>query len=634
MSQQNLLLKRFVVSKSGGFIYNQEFHEGVNIIRGVNGTGKSTIADLLSFALGAIITEWTDEQLSCDWVLAEVVLNGKTFCVKREITETGKSRMAIFEGVFELAIANLLDWTEYSVSRSDERHSFSQQIFELLGLPRYKTDDSNNLTLHQILRLMYVDQLTATTKLLKEDKNYDNPTIRKAIGDYLLGIDDLEAHNLRQELINANKDFEKLNGELNAIYKLFGSEASLINMQALTNQIVEASNELEKLMHKKQEMINSQYLDELNESASERARALQSEINGLVVVKQTIESQRSEIASELLDTQSFISSLEDRKDGLEQSRLTFTSLGQVNFKYCPSCLEPISEGTHLGCSLCKTEIKDGKRDFAYIQLLNQLNFQIRESQALVINFQDKLNHFELSLPDINRRLSEAKYELKQFETTVNPKDALLAEIASEMGFIKSSIISLEERKGHVNKVESLRQQKEQANDVITKIKDQLEQVNAKQASRYNYVYSSIETIARDILEKDGGYEPTFDNAEEVSFDFSKDKMFVNGRSKFSASSMVVMKNSIRLAIFLHTVQDKLARLPNFFIMDNIEDKGMVDERSHNFQQIIVDECEKLTEPYQLIFTTSMINPELEGSTLCVGPMYEKGSHTLEFTKAT
>lgn len=632
MSHQNLFVRRFVVSKSGNFVYNQKFHDGVNIIRGVNGTGKSTIADLLSFALGSLITEWTDEQLSCDWVLAEVTLNGREFCLKREINESGKSRMSIFEGAFELAFINLLDWTEYSFTRSNERHSFSQQIFELLGLPRYKTEDSSNLTLHQILRLMYVDQLTATTKLLKEDKIYDNPTIRKAIGDYLLGIDDLEAHNLRQDLINANKQFEIFNGELNAIYKLFGSEASLINMQALNNQILDASDELEKLMYKKQELINSQYSDELNRNAGERVRALQSEINVLVNEKQIVESQRSEISSELQDTLSFLTSLEERKEGLEQSRLTFTSLGQVNFKYCPSCLEPISEGFHSGCSLCKTEIKDEKRDFAYIQLLNQLNFQIRESSALVVSFQNKLNHIELYLPELNRRLNEAKYELKQFEMTANPKDALLAEIASEMGFIKSKIISLEERKTHVSKVELLRQQKELANESITKIKDELEQVNAKQAARYNYVYSSIEKIAKDILQQDGGYEPSFDNADEVNFDFAKDKMFVNGRSKFSASSMVVMKNSIRLAIFLHTAQDKLARLPNFFIMDNIEDKGMVDERSHNFQQIIVDECNKLTVPFQLIFTTSMINPVLEGSSLCVGPMYEKGSHTLEFAR--
>ena len=181
MSQSKLFVKRFSVSKSGRFLYDQEFHYGVNIIRGVNGTGKSTVVDLMSYALGAVLTEWTKEQLSCDWVIAEVMLNDSIFCLKRGIAESGQAKMDIFEGVFEDALNTVTGWTQYSMRRSNERHSFSQQIFELLGLPRHKTDDSKNLTLHQILRLMYVDQLSATTKLLKEDKEWDNVTFRRAM---------------------------------------------------------------------------------------------------------------------------------------------------------------------------------------------------------------------------------------------------------------------------------------------------------------------------------------------------------------------------------------------------------------------------------------------------------------------
>lgn len=143
-----------------------------------------------------------------------------------------------------------------------------------------------------------------------------------------------------------------------------------------------------------------------------------------------------------------------------------------------------------------------------------------------------------------------------------------------------------------------------------------------------YVQKQFDAYPFNSIVQDGGYEPTFDEVVEVNFDFAKDKMYVNGRSKFSASSMVVMKNSIRLAMFLHAVEDKDSRLPNFLLMDNIEDKGMVAERSHNFQKIIVSECEKLKNQYQLIFTTSMIAPELDGSPMCVGPMYPKGTHTL------
>ena len=38
--------------------------------------------------------------------------------------------------------------------------------------------------------------------------------MRKAIGEYTFGFDDLEAHSLRQKLYEANKAFDKLEDEL------------------------------------------------------------------------------------------------------------------------------------------------------------------------------------------------------------------------------------------------------------------------------------------------------------------------------------------------------------------------------------------------------------------------------------
>lgn len=47
-----LRLARFVVLKGDSRAYDEDFHAGVNIIRGDNGGGKSTVADLIFFGLG------------------------------------------------------------------------------------------------------------------------------------------------------------------------------------------------------------------------------------------------------------------------------------------------------------------------------------------------------------------------------------------------------------------------------------------------------------------------------------------------------------------------------------------------------------------------------------------------------
>jgi hypothetical protein len=66
--------------------------------------------------------------------------------------------------------------------------------------------------------------------------------------------------------------------------------------------------------------------------------------------------------------------------------------------------------------------------------------------------------------------------------------------------------------------------------------------------------------------------------------------------------------------------------PKFLLMDNVEDKGMEMERSHNFQRIIIEES-KNAFPHQIIFTTSMLDPKLEGSTYTVGPKYTRENKT-------
>ncbi len=628
MSSSTLIINRFVVIKGSEFIYDEEFHRGINIICGDNTTGKSTIIELLNYSLGSEVTDWTVEQIGCDFVIVEVCINDALYCLKREVVKSGQASMFIFEGRLQEGLENPLSWLKYPCRRSANTHSFSQQLFEVLRLPRHKTDDDKNLTMHQILRLIYVDQLSATTKLLKEDLKYDNVTLRRAIGEYLLGIDDLEAHNLRQDSLVANKVFEKLNGELNAIYKFFGNDASLISEQSLINEIKELGRQLEEL-HKERQNIREHQKDELTEKLKQKTLSLQKKINELNIKKQNFEIEKSELNIELIDTKLFLESLDLRKKALDNSRLTNSALGSISFAYCPSCLSPIENNDdHEACSLCKTKTKANGRDLAFIQMLNELNFQISESSELVTIFQKRVDEINSELPNILRNLSVSKNEYQEILDSTSSADALTSQISVDIGFCKSQILTLEEKRSLVDRVAALQIAKQKAQTRINEIEDKLSVIKEIQKQRYEYVYSSIESITMRLLKQDSGQEPSFLVPEEVSFDFARDKMQVNGRSKFSASSMTVMKNCIRLSIFLHAVDDCYARLPNLLIMDNIEDKGMTPERSQNFQHLIVKECEKLESEYQVIFTTTMIAPDLNNSPLCIGPYYKTGSYTL------
>ncbi|HAT3631896.1 TPA: hypothetical protein I8555_004933, partial [Citrobacter freundii] len=235
---------------------------------------------------------------------------------------------------------------------------------------------------------------------------------------------------------------------------------------------------------------------------------------------------------------------------------------------------------------------------------------------------------KISLEKTNLKINEIARNLKTFSVIPSEKESLIVEIGKNIGFIEGAILSLEENRSGIAKINSLLLEKQQAQRRILEIKEKLDTLDKAQAERQVSVYSDIENITKRLLISDDGNEPAFDSPGDVIIDFARDRMYLDGMSKFSASSMVIFKNSIRLAIFLHCVDDPETRLPNFMIMDNIEDKGMVEARSHNFQHVIISECQKLHDNYQLIFTTSMISPELNNTAFCVGPYYPKGDHTL------
>jgi len=136
--RQYLCLQRMVVAKSGGALYDEVFHPGVNIIRGENSSGKSTIADLIFFALGGELTEWTPEAESADSVHAEVLLGENVYTLTRDVERTGRSPMFIFEGSYQDAMGRREAWLKYPFSRSSNSESFSQILFRLLKLPEQK----------------------------------------------------------------------------------------------------------------------------------------------------------------------------------------------------------------------------------------------------------------------------------------------------------------------------------------------------------------------------------------------------------------------------------------------------------------------------------------------------------------
>ena len=94
MMQNNLFLRRLIiVTEDKRYAYDECFHRGVNIIRGQNSSGKSTIIRFIFFVLGGSYSDFVPEALKCKHVVAEIEINGSIITLKRELEKADDGRV-------------------------------------------------------------------------------------------------------------------------------------------------------------------------------------------------------------------------------------------------------------------------------------------------------------------------------------------------------------------------------------------------------------------------------------------------------------------------------------------------------------------------------------------------------------
>lgn len=138
MAEENysfLRLNRLRIMSNGRAVYDQSFHAGVNIIRGDNSSGKSTVADFMFFALGGDFKAWKPATAPVEEVLAEVSTTRGTLTLRREKAEGRPPIWVYFGSITEASEHKLDGWERYPIQRAQSNLSFSEVLFRSIRLP-------------------------------------------------------------------------------------------------------------------------------------------------------------------------------------------------------------------------------------------------------------------------------------------------------------------------------------------------------------------------------------------------------------------------------------------------------------------------------------------------------------------
>ncbi len=632
MTNPQISLRRLRILSGGKPIYDHPFHSGVNIIHGENGSGKSTIADFIFYIFGGEFDDWKSAAKRCDEVQAEIQARGGTLTLRRPI-EGKQTPIHVFFGSMQSAIESGLDnWQKFPIRRQSSSESFSQVLFRSIGIPEARSDEASNITMHQIMRLLYSDQRTPAARLFRFEL-FDTPKIRRAVGDLLSGAGNYEIYEIELELRALGQDFENVNADLNAMLRAVPPDIPLLSIPNIDTEVQNLIREAATLRVE----VDTVDAKEASRDDSTAAfltarRTLLERINKIKSSMAATETslQKAELElEEIADFSEYLEGLEQRLSNVEKAA---DQIGSIEFTHCPSCLTNLSDRATQGqCVVCGSQIDVEEQQSRYLQIRIDLQNQLRESKQL----SDSKLLLKQKLGE-DRRRGQAEYKelLSEYSTRYDlsnsPRESFLAQRFRRIGQIDKTLERLDELRSLAQRIDDLSAHKDKLSEILSKLRDRRDLLVKSSVIRLTKARELISSLAVNLLAADLPRQDEFQTAHVVELEFDDDAILVDDAINFAESSNVILKNSALLAFWSAACKDSEFFHPRFLLMDNVEDKGMELARSHNFQKLIVEQSDACRQPHQIIFTTSMLNPALDRNDLVVGPLYTKSNRTLQF----
>jgi len=441
---------------SNKVVYQETFHLGVNIIRGKNSSGKSTISNFIFYILGGAFNNWTSEANKCKDITAEVLINEAFYTLKREIGASPLTPLQIYWGNYETSKSDSFGWKVFPYKQTENLVSFSNALFNALDLPEVKGDLDSNITMHQILRLLYIDQETHPQSLFRFE-NFDPPLTRKTISEILLGIYDDSLYSDRISFRDSEKDLELKEREHKNLINIITHSGLSANRDAIEKELTSAKESLQNANQEIQNLRVAQSIktSKRTETNTEKIKTELSEQKGKVNF--TV-SKINQYDLEIADSKQFIATLEKRINELNNSIQTRQFIGDLTLTHCPQCLSELKNDIGENhCKLCKQPTEEETEKANARRLLQEMQLQVKESYKLLDQKERVYTELQGEMPSLIERMRFLQKELDlSIEDPQSTRDEKIDNLLVSKGFIESKIENLSNQMKMVELVEKLK----------------------------------------------------------------------------------------------------------------------------------------------------------------------------------
>ena len=161
------------------------FHEGLNLLIGDPGSGKSTVVELIRFGLG-VQYQRTLVMNKVEWVLVEIVVGRRHLGLKRWARPSRHVTVTDLDTREELGT--------YPIKPSDGELGIGTALLKWLGIPSHVKvklgTQSRPVTFEDVWKYMHVRQTEIHHSIARHDTSSGSKALRKRIFDLLFGLID------------------------------------------------------------------------------------------------------------------------------------------------------------------------------------------------------------------------------------------------------------------------------------------------------------------------------------------------------------------------------------------------------------------------------------------------------------
>ncbi|CAG1015812.1 hypothetical protein ANRL4_05603 [Anaerolineae bacterium] len=396
-----LFIKEIRVSRrSSGLALRLDLKDGLNVIRGENSSGRTTLLKLLEFGLGAKIPSipqfFIPEIEECDQVVLQVELNGVSYTISRKI-HRGLGEVTVYQG----EIDDPLHQQETTLLAGEE---FSTFLLNRLGIPRVSFVDSYDreraITFYDLYDALYLDQTGGFSEIHARIRG---ETKRINIFKLLTKTSVPELYELEVDYESLILESDKIKHEADVISRFLGSLEipSAIELSSRVQELQRQQTDIQSQRDRIRQQMRARtgHANPLREEVL----ALEAQIAGkgrdFVHARQTLQSYAE------LENQ-----LREDLDRAKRVRTSALQLSSFDFERCPRCLQEITlemkrHELHEGCSLCGRPLVRRSDDTTGVEAYE------RQILAQLDELTDLREQYNNSITQTNADLSVLQEEL-------------------------------------------------------------------------------------------------------------------------------------------------------------------------------------------------------------------------------